>query len=81
MNLYSAGTAVAIFKDHIRAHNIWIDIECIKKAELDKLFDTSSSAEVMTALIKEKKQLISVLKPVESIDFVQSSIVSVEKTF
>ena len=33
-----------IFKDHIRAHNIWIDIERIKKAELDKLFETSSSA-------------------------------------
>ena len=50
--------------------------------QLDKLFETSSSADVMTAQIREKRRTVdTALKPVERIDFVQSAIVSVEKPF
>ena len=46
------------FEGHIRAHNIYEnDEKLMKKVELDKLFESSSPADVLTALVKRIKVL------------------------
>ena len=44
-----------IFESHVRGDNIYGDGEYIKKLELDKLFETNSYGNVVTALLKKIK--------------------------